>query len=287
MPLLALANLLHQQFFVYPSPPPPTLSLAGQTALVTGSNTGLGFATADLLLTHHLTHLILAVRSPQKGQQARNTLLLSHPNAKISVWELDLLSPASVTALASRASAELPHLNIAILNAGIHSRDHKLAAETGNEVNIQVNYISTMQLAAELLPVLRRASGQAHLSLINSCASWFSTFPARDAENILARAGSVGPREIYNTSKLMGLFGVREMARRVSPDEVLVNCSNPGFCRSELHRDWKGVAALSIGMFGRLAARSEAVGARVSVYGAVVAGEESHGRFIDGNKVVR
>lgn len=123
--------------------PPPGTSFAGKIAVVTGSNTGIGLACAKVMLEYHLSHLIMAVRSIEKGEAAAAPLRTAHPKAKIEVWQLDMLSYDSVQAFAERCNA-LPRLNIAILNAGLHSEaKYTTSPSTGHELAFQVNYLSS------------------------------------------------------------------------------------------------------------------------------------------------
>ena len=46
------------------------VDLSNQVAIITGANSGLGFHSAKHLLGLELSHLILAVRSMEKGEEA-------------------------------------------------------------------------------------------------------------------------------------------------------------------------------------------------------------------------
>lgn len=99
---------------------PLSLSLKGQTVLITGSNTGLGLATARKCVELGATRVILAVRSIAKGDMAKTSIQQSHPLSltKIDVWDVDLQSFESVLAIGKR-EATLPRLDAALLNAGV------------------------------------------------------------------------------------------------------------------------------------------------------------------------
>jgi NAD(P)-dependent dehydrogenase (short-subunit alcohol dehydrogenase family) len=117
---------------------PPGLNLASKVALVTGSNAGLGFESARQLLGLHLSHLILAVRSIDKGEAAAKKLRDQYPRAKIEVWKLDMCSYASIQEFAKRVETELTRLDIALLNAGLVKPSFTLVKETGHEETMQV-----------------------------------------------------------------------------------------------------------------------------------------------------
>ena len=75
----------HNQFCAKPQWPAPGTTLSGKTAIVSGSNTGLGFEAARQLLDLGLSHLILAVRSLERGEAAAAKLRQGHGKAKISI----------------------------------------------------------------------------------------------------------------------------------------------------------------------------------------------------------
>ncbi|KAL7922558.1 hypothetical protein ACQKWADRAFT_326772 [Trichoderma austrokoningii] len=91
----------------------------GKCAIITGSNTGLGFESARQLLALGLPHLIMAVRSLEKGNEAAKRLRDENPAAKIDVWKLDMESYDSIQAFVNKCDKELERLDIAILNAGL------------------------------------------------------------------------------------------------------------------------------------------------------------------------
>ena len=88
----------HNQYVAKPTWPPESTDLSGQTAIITGSNVGLGYEASLQLLGLKLTNLILAVRSIEKGEKAASEMRLLHPKANIEVWPIDLTSYDSVQA---------------------------------------------------------------------------------------------------------------------------------------------------------------------------------------------
>jgi NAD(P)-dependent dehydrogenase (short-subunit alcohol dehydrogenase family) len=73
----------------------PTLShfgLPGQTAIITGSTTGIDFHSCVHFLAHELSHLIMAVRPTSNGEDAALELRVQFPAAKVEVWSLEKTS---------------------------------------------------------------------------------------------------------------------------------------------------------------------------------------------------
>jgi len=104
--------------------------LTGRTVLVTGANTGLGYAAALKFLRMNPARLVLAVRDVSKGLEAVRRLAddlgtgaggVPTPalEAVVQVWECDLASFASVKQFAHKVDKELERLDIAVLNAAV------------------------------------------------------------------------------------------------------------------------------------------------------------------------
>jgi short chain dehydrogenase len=141
-----------RQFFIAPALP-HDVNFTGKTAIVTGSNNGIGLECARQLLDLGLGKLIIAVRDESKGQAARTNLSSCRylEDGAIEVWKLDMLSYDSITAFAERTKT-LKRLDIVVLNAGIMKQIYELAPSTSHEETIQVNFLSTALLAILLLP---------------------------------------------------------------------------------------------------------------------------------------
>jgi hypothetical protein len=79
-------NVFNNQFRAKPQWPAPHTNLSERTAIITGSNVGLGYEAAQQLLHLKLSQLIIAVRSPARGETAAAKLRQLHPKANIEVW---------------------------------------------------------------------------------------------------------------------------------------------------------------------------------------------------------
>lgn len=264
--------------------PPKTTDLTGKVAIITGANTGLGFHCSRQLLSFKLAHLIIAVRSVKKGEDAASKLRSEFPKATIEVWELEMGSYESIQSFARRAAA-LPRLDIAILNAGLAKLEFGLNVNTGHEETIQVNYLSTMLLAILLLPILKTKSTAGRLTIVNSGTSYRATFENRNEIPLLASFDTaesfVPPDQRYACSKLLGQLFFVKLIEYIHADDVITNLVDPGLCKgSGLNQEAKGVVGVLVSMAERLLGRSLDAGASAYVDAAVVKGKESHGCFV-------
>ncbi|KAF2707304.1 short-chain dehydrogenase/reductase family protein [Pleomassaria siparia CBS 279.74] len=282
-------HFIQSQFRTTYKPPPASTNLSGQTTIITGSNTGIGYEACKVLLGFKLSHLIIAVRSAEKGEQAAVPLRKAYSEAQIDVWSLDMLSYDSIQAFARKCST-LTRLDTVILNAGLSNVKFEINASTGHETTFQVNYISTTLLAILLLPILKAKSPPGtpgRLTLVASCMGWNAAVPNRNAVPIFPTFDDStnwnisAAAERYSVSKLMVLMLSLRLGDLVSPDDVIINSVEPGLVGGTgLQRSSPGAIKFVINMINRLVARTTLHGAWTYADAAIVKGRETHGSFI-------
>ncbi|KAK5065161.1 hypothetical protein LTR84_000997 [Exophiala bonariae] len=271
-----------------------TTTFENKTVIVTGSNTGVGYATALKYVQLSASTVILGVRSLQKGEIAKSQIEKATGRAGVvQVWQLDMASSESIDAFAKRVES-LKKVDVAILNAGIFSRTFK-QSEEGWENSLQVNTLGTALLAILLAPKLqasRTADSLAHLVVVTSTGHIDVQLKPQDKDQLLHKYNSdlgVGPYQQHVASKLFMMWITRELAYRCLDGKgeptVVINDACPGACRSDVARDFDTplyTIAKGIGSF--LALRPSENGARVLV-GASTLGKDSNGRWwsADGN----
>ncbi|KAJ7181010.1 hypothetical protein C8R46DRAFT_596720 [Mycena filopes] len=226
-------------------------SLTGRTFLVTGSNTGIGFALAVHLARLQPAHLILAVRNSKKGEAAKESIIAQTGfNGLLEVWELDMADFASVKLFAERANATLKRLDGLNLNAGLNLWKWTMTAE-GWEQMLQVNGLSTGLLAVLLLPLLQATAKlppphpgapqtPPHLTITGSSGMYLANFEEKSATKLLDALNDESQCDVmdrYITSKLFNLYIAREVARLPQAEGVIVNVVDPGLCVSEIGRN--------------------------------------------------
>lgn len=288
---------------VLQTPPLPTTDLTGRTIIVTGANTGLGFDCAKHLVRLNVSRLILACRSIQKGEAAKETIISSQPtNQKakttIEVWPIDMSSYDSVLAFGDRCENSLTRLDAVVENAGISQPEYVLAED--NESTITVNVVSTFLLALLLLPKLQESRDRygitPRLSIVGSAVHfWANTkdldvIPGQSIFDRLNDKQTANMGDRYFMSKLLVMFCVRELAAQLKMSSsssaaeamkkplVVVNNVAPGWCQTELFRNENLGAGPNMAL--RLIGRSSEAGSRTLVHSATAAGKESHGEYL-------
>jgi NAD(P)-dependent dehydrogenase (short-subunit alcohol dehydrogenase family) len=294
---MGFPSFVFRQIFVHPPQLPPTLSLQGQTILITGSNTGIGLEAARQCVKLEADILILAVRSISKGEAAKTDILKTNPSShtRVEVWNLDQESIKSVNAFGKRVQT-LPRLDVAILNAAVFKFDWSTSPETGFETSLQVNHLSTSLLTLYLLPILQKTSRNlkrpTRLTTTSSEVALWTPFKEREADKILVHLNDQqyfgsDHMDRYSVTKLLNMFWNQELASRISGEEVIINLVNPGSVDTSLHRDGqKTFNGKFLQRFDRILGRTPDEGGRLVMDGAVVKGSDTHGKYLSEAKLV-
>ncbi|KAG8161909.1 hypothetical protein KVR01_007674 [Diaporthe batatas] len=269
-----------------PTPLPSGLSITGQTAIVTGSNVGLGLEASRQLLTKGLSRLVMGVRSQARGDTAAAKLREEFPDSEVSVWILDMESYDSVRDFAGRCGS-LPRIDVVILNAGLITPTYQAAAATGHETTLQVNYLSTVLLALLLVPVLKakRAAGAPRppvLTVVGSGGAYNATMEMDGGIlEQMDNAKGYGPFPAYARSKMLLTVFVGKLAELVDPSDVLINTSNPGMTDgTSFASDGDVILRWIFRVIHFFLARSPEVGASLYLDATLVRGPESHGKLL-------
>lgn len=220
--------------------PYPTSTFTGKTVIITGSNTGLGKEAARHIARLGVETLILAVRSLEKGEAAKQDIEQSTKCGKdvVQVWHLDMASYSSVLAFVDRA-AKLQRVDALIANASIATLKYAVAED--NESTLTVNVISTFLLVLAMLPKMKSTAEEFGIvpiiSVTTSGSHTSAKFPERFAPEgkILAtlnKERNIDAFERYPTTKLLQTLCVKHIGEQYPNMRVTVNDVTPGFCHS-------------------------------------------------------
>lgn len=225
--------------FIHNTPPVPTASFKGKTAIVTGSSSGLGLEACRWMVRLGASQVILACRNVEKAKAAAKDIqtTTSCSSDTLQVWHLDLSSYASVLAFSDRVKVELPRLDVLIANAGLGTAKFRMTED--NEEQITTNVVSTTLLAFLLHPKLHEAAVKyethTHLTVTSSELYEMAKFKERKAPSgqifeTLSDESKANMGDRYNVSKLIQVFVIKQMAAMfpLSSSKVIVNCVAPG-----------------------------------------------------------
>ena len=139
-----------------------TQSSSGKSAtsvkrvLVTGGNTGIGFAMCRQLAADHGCYVYLGARSVAKGQKAVAAITSAHPGVKVELVQVDVSSDESVRAAAAKfKSIGLPLYGV-VNNAGTG------LAHPGVTIMdiLNVNLMGAKRMCEAFLPLLDQRIGR-------------------------------------------------------------------------------------------------------------------------------
>jgi NAD(P)-dependent dehydrogenase (short-subunit alcohol dehydrogenase family) len=203
---------------------------AGRLFVVTGANSGLGREAARRLAGAG-AHVVLAVRTLAKGEQASEAILAEFPQAAIEVRRLDLADLGSVKEFAEGLIAEGTPLDVLLSNAGVMTPPSRLTTADGFELQFGTNFLGHFALTLRLLPLLLAAAAPRVVS-VSSMAARFGTIQFDD----LQREHGYRPMSAYGQSKLADLLLARQLARVATERgwNLMSNAAHPGYTRTNL-----------------------------------------------------
>ncbi|MCD4686598.1 MAG: SDR family NAD(P)-dependent oxidoreductase, partial [Anaerolineae bacterium] len=129
----------------------------GKVAVVTGANSGIGFEAARALAAKG-AQVVMACRSLEKGQAARDKISREHPAAQVELLPLDLAGLDSVRRFARELGAKYNRLDVLVNNAGIMMNPYSKTAD-GFESQFGTNHLGHFALTGLLIDLLLKTPG--------------------------------------------------------------------------------------------------------------------------------
>ncbi|XP_039638205.1 dehydrogenase/reductase SDR family member 13-like isoform X3 [Perca fluviatilis] len=211
-----------------------SVKLNGKTAIVTGSNTGIGKAVA-LDLAKRGARVILACRNKDKAEAAAFDIRRESGNNQVVFMQLDLASFKSVRSFAETFLKTEPRLDILINNAGVMGPGH---TEDGFGMAFGVNHLGHFLLTNLLLEQLQQC-GPSRVVTVAALLHCFGSahFPLLASKNDSVSAQSTWQNlQAYCNSKLCNVLFTRELANRLEGSSVTCYSLHPGVVSTELGR---------------------------------------------------
>jgi len=205
--------------------PAEQLPGAGKRVLVTGANSGLGYAAARMLLAAG-AQVLVTVRSEDKARDTRRRLetdLGGDLGERLQTDLLDLGELAQVRAFAARREAEPAPLDAVIHNAGALF-DEKAFTSDGLERTYQVHVVAPFLLTSLLLPELA-ANAPSRVVTVTSGGMYAEKLVTARIDSPGRYNGTVA----YARAKRAQVVLTREWARRFADTGVSFHVAHPGW----------------------------------------------------------
>jgi NAD(P)-dependent dehydrogenase (short-subunit alcohol dehydrogenase family) len=244
--------------------------LDGKTAIVTGSNTGIGKYTA-LDFVKRGARVIMACRDMGKAEEAakfiRSTVEGVEGAGKVEVVSLNLGSFASVRQCAQELLHKEEKIHLLVNNAGVMVCPEG-KTEDGFETQFGVNHLGHFLFTCLLLPRIIR-SAPARIVNVSSMAHEWGTINFEDLNG--AKSYSAG--KAYCQSKLANVLFCKELARRLADTGVTTYSLHPGAVDTELQRHlddtyFRGANFIK-NAFAKLFFKTPEEGAQTTIYCSV------------------
>ncbi|KAJ5208740.1 hypothetical protein N7449_003119 [Penicillium cf. viridicatum] len=195
------------------------------TILITGANSGVGYATAQILAAHPNHHIILACRDLQKGQQALSELQSKDLKGTLSLLQLDVEDDTSIAQAVDTVSEQFNRLDILLNNAGSAAPNSSGRARL-NQI-FSTNVIGATLVSEAFIPLLLKSENP---YLIHVSSGLGSMKLATDPSSEVYAA----PWDEYRASKAALNMITVQMHKRLQSRGVRVFAFCPGLVRSNL-----------------------------------------------------
>jgi NAD(P)-dependent dehydrogenase (short-subunit alcohol dehydrogenase family) len=233
--------------------------LQDKVCIVTGSNSGIGKATA-LALAEMGAQVVMVVRNTERGKEARLEIIEESGSNSVDLMICDLSSMESIRSFAAEFKNGYNRLDVLVNNAGAVFSKRQVTVD-GFEQTFAVNYLAPFLLTHELLPLLKESAPSRVINL----SSGLHKSAKLDLSDLQSES-SYKAMNVYGSAKLMVVMQTYEMARHLKDTGVTVNVVLPGFVATNLGRNTG--SRMSKIMFGMMKPfqLSAKEGAETSVY---------------------
>jgi NAD(P)-dependent dehydrogenase (short-subunit alcohol dehydrogenase family) len=203
--------------------------LTGKVIIITGANSGTGFAAAKFMSAKGAT-VVMACRNPDKANKALQSIKNDNAESKLDFIQLDLGSLASIKRFSEEFKQKYPSLDILINNAGM-CQTPEIKTEDGFEMQIGVNHLGHFALTGHLMDHLVKTKD----SRVVTMSSMNHEAGIMNFDNLFLK-GEYHQMKAYEQSKLANLLFSYELSRKLAQAGVSVEsiAAHPGFVNSNI-----------------------------------------------------
>ncbi len=214
---------------------------SGRLAVVTGANSGLGLETTKALAASGAS-VVMAVRSPDRGQAAVDEIRADTPDADIELLRLDLASLDSIRTASTELHDRHDRIDLLINNAGVMYTPKQQTAD-GFEMQFGTNHLGHFAWTGLVIDRMLTVEG----SRVVTVSSVGHRIRSRiDFDDLQAEEG-YNRVSAYGRSKLSNLLFTYELQRRLAAADTstVALAAHPGGSDTELGRHIPGARWLT------------------------------------------
>lgn len=238
-------------------------SNSSKIIVITGSNSGIGKATAEELAKQGAS-IIMVCRNLVEGEKARQEIIKNTSNTKITLEYCDLSSHASIKECSKVLHSKYKSIDVLINNAGAIFGEHKLTVD-GLEQSFGLNHMGYFLFTHYVLDLVK-AGREKRIVVVASLAHKLvrGGVPWGDLQlnNVTYRQMNA-----YALSKLYNIYFTKILAQKLTYEhtDITVNCLHPGTVYTGFGQSGSKFFAALVKLGGPLLATPQN-GAKTSVY---------------------
>ncbi|MFW6018800.1 MAG: oxidoreductase [Halapricum sp.] len=205
--------------------------LDGDTIVVTGANSGLGFEATRVFARRGAT-VVMACRSTERGNDARREIEATDPDGRLDVRECDLGDLQSVREFAEGVREAYDSIDVLCNNAGVMALPRRETAD-GFEAQLGVNHLGHFALTGHLFGLLRESDGEARVVTQSSGMHERGRIDFDDLQG----ERNYDKWDAYGQSKLANVLFAYELQRRLDAagiDDITSVAVHPGYADTNL-----------------------------------------------------
>ncbi|MCU0975174.1 MAG: SDR family NAD(P)-dependent oxidoreductase [Steroidobacteraceae bacterium] len=200
------------------------VDLTGRTCLVTGANSGIGYATS-LGLAARGASVWMLCRDAQRAEAAARELRRATGSRRVHVQLLDISDLAAIRRFAAAFAPS--KVDVLVHNAGMLADRRETTAE-GHELTLATHVLGPLLLTCLLRPKLAAAGG-ARVVWVSSGGMYTARLSAGDAE---WRERPFDGVAAYAEAKRMQVVLAEVLARQLATDRIAINAMHPGWAET-------------------------------------------------------
>jgi NAD(P)-dependent dehydrogenase (short-subunit alcohol dehydrogenase family) len=199
------------------------VDLSGRHAVVTGANSGLGYAISEELAALGAT-LTLVVRDRDRGEEARAAIADRTANPAVHLEIADVSGLASVRGLADRLTRAYQRLDILIHNAGV-LLDERRESIDKIELTFATHVLGPFLLTGLLTPLLE-AGRTGRVIWVSSAGMYTQRL---DVDDLQSERGDFNGTVAYARAKRAQVILAELWAEQLASSGVAVSAMHPGW----------------------------------------------------------
>lgn len=204
----------------------------GKTVVITGANSGLGFATSEILASKN-AKIIMLCRNKSRGEEAIQKINKSVNNADLELIVTDLGDLTSINKTADTLNKNYKVIDILVNNAGVMIPPYSRTAD-GFELQFGTNHLGHFLLTALIFNLIKNSTGGRIVNVASLAHKWGNI----NFDDLNWEKRKYVNWKAYGDSKLANLYFTYFLADRLKKNNsgIITAAVHPGWTASELQR---------------------------------------------------